>query len=164
MKYEHEEIKKKVNIAIDILFKNDSFLLEKDVNERSISHKLAGYIQIQFPEWHVDCEYNRMKSKNMDEEYITKKLQLPINDLKSNDTNAKTVYPDIIVHKRGTENNLLAIEIKKKSNNTSKEFDHKKLNAFISQLKYTFGLFIELDVEKVSSIECINDKKAYETN
>jgi hypothetical protein len=153
MKYELEEIKEKVNIAIDILFKNDSFLLENDVNERSISHKLAEYLQILFPKWHVDCEYNRMKSRKMDKKYITKTLNLPITNLRSEDTDAKTVYPDIVVHKRGTDSNLLAIEIKKKSNNASKDFDYKKLKAFTSQLRYTFGLFIEFDGVKVSNFE-----------
>src|SRR4030042_3754738 len=56
--YEKEEIEYKIKIALGILFKNDSFLLEKDVNERSISHKLAEYLQEQFPDYDVDCEYN----------------------------------------------------------------------------------------------------------
>ncbi len=54
MDYKKEEIEKKVWIAVELLFKNDAFLLENDVNERSVSHKLAEYIQTQFPEWHAN--------------------------------------------------------------------------------------------------------------
>ncbi len=145
MNYSFEEINQKVNVAIGVLFKNDAFLLENDVNERSVSHKLAEYLQKQFPDWNVDCEYNRMKNQNNDEEYITKKLKLSIEDIKSDDAHAKTVYPDIIIHKRGTEHNLLVIEIKRYSNNSSKEFDFQKLKAFTSELEYALGLYIEFN-------------------
>lgn len=155
MNYKKEEIERKVATAIGVLFKNDAFLLENDVNERSISHKLAEYLQQQFPEYHVDCEYNRMKGKSMDEQYTTKTLHLPIGDVRSDDTKAKTVYPDIIVHKRGTKNNLLAIETKKKTNNSSKNFDYKKLRAFKAQLKYTFALFVEFNNKNLSEFEFV---------
>ncbi len=144
MNYSRDEIEKKVWVAIGVLFKNDAFLLENDVNERSVSHKLAEYLQKQFPDWNVDCEYNRMKNQNNDEEYITKKLNLNIENIRSDDVHAKTVYPDIIIHKRGTEHNLLVIEIKRCSNNSSKEFDSKKLEAFTTE-KYTYGLYIEFN-------------------
>lgn len=145
MNYSFEEINRKVNVAIGVLFKNDAFLLENDVNERSDSHKLAEYLQKQFPDWDVDCEYNRMKNQNNDEEYITKKLNLNIENIRSDDVYAKTVYPDIIIHKRGTEHNLLVIEIKRHSNNSSKEFDFIKLKAFTSELEYALGLYIEFN-------------------
>jgi hypothetical protein len=44
------EIKKNLYAAINLLFKNDSFLLKESVNERSITHKLAEYLQQQFPD------------------------------------------------------------------------------------------------------------------
>jgi hypothetical protein len=37
----------------------DSYLLEVDANERSMSHRFGMFLQSQLPEWHVDCEYNR---------------------------------------------------------------------------------------------------------
>lgn len=146
MNFRIEQIKEKVNKAVNLLLKNDLFLLEKNVNERSVSHKLAEYLQQQFQEFSVDCEYNRMKDKNMDTEFITKKLNFDIESLISNDTTAKTVYPDIIIHHRGTGNNLLVIEVKKTINKSTKNFDFKKLNAFRSKpLQYKFGLYIEFD-------------------
>lgn len=144
-KYSKEEIENRIDIAVDMLKCKDLFLLQKDVNERGITHKLAEYLQQQFPEYNVDCEYNRMKNQKMDDKYITKKLNLPIVDLRSNDTTAKTVYPDIIIHKRGTENNLVVIEIKKKLSDEDKKYDINKLEAFKKQLGYKNSLFIEFD-------------------
>ena len=38
----------------------EGYLLEANVNERSLTHKLAEYLQaVVGPEWSVDCEYNR---------------------------------------------------------------------------------------------------------
>lgn len=59
----------------------------------------------------------------------------------SADTNATTVYPDIIVHRRGTSDNHLVIEIKKQTGGPS-ERDLQKLRALRSQLGYRFALFI----------------------
>ena len=91
------------------LKKNDWKLLKSDVNERSITHKLAIYLQENFPNFDVDCEYNR---DGLD----PKMLNLPVSNILDNDTEAKTVFPDIIIHERGTKNNILVIEVKKSSN------------------------------------------------
>ena len=45
--------------SIRLLIKNDFYLLEIGTNERSVAHKLAEYLQQEFPNRHVDCEYNR---------------------------------------------------------------------------------------------------------
>jgi len=57
MKYPtKEELKQKVARAIDRLFRRDESLFKLDVNERSISHRLAAYLQDEFgDEWDVDC-------------------------------------------------------------------------------------------------------------
>lgn len=158
MNFKIEEIKEKVNKAVNLLLKNDLFLLEKNVNERSISHKLAEYLQQQFQEFSVDCEYNRMKDKNMDTEFITKKLNFDIESLNSDDTTAKTVYPDIIIHRRGPGNNLLVIEVKKTINKSTKNFDFEKLNAFRGKhLRYKFGLYIEFDTNGMETMKWFVD-------
>lgn len=59
-----------VVIALDRLIDKDRLLFEIDVNERSITHRLALYLQGAFPGWHVDCGYNR-------DEFETKELELP---------------------------------------------------------------------------------------
>ena len=122
------------------LKKNDWKLLKSDVNERSITHKLAIYLQENFPNFDVDCEYNR---GGLD----PKILNLPVSNILDNATKAKTVFPDIIIHERGTNNNILVIEVKKSSNrNSNGRTDEEKLYAYIQQLGYRFGLFIKLYV------------------
>jgi hypothetical protein len=69
-------------------------------------------------------------------------------DIKWDDTEAKTVFPDIVVHERGNDkNNLLVIEIKKSGNNSVREsFDKGKLKAFTKEpYSYELGLFIKFD-------------------
>src|SRR5260370_2676914 len=109
MKYPtRDELQQKVKSAIDHLFHRDGDLFTLDANERSISHKLASYLQEEFgDEWNVDCEYNRDRH---DTKYL-QSFNVSDKSVKTNDTNAKTVYPDIIVHHRNTSDNALVIEI-----------------------------------------------------
>ncbi len=55
----HDLIKQKIRTSLKKLREHDNTLLEINVNERTISHKLAEYIQNGFLEFSVDCEYNR---------------------------------------------------------------------------------------------------------
>jgi hypothetical protein len=154
--YEKEEIEYKIKIALGILFKNDSFLLEKDVNERSISHKLAEYLQEQFPDYDVDCEYNwqtddfeeRSHKKQVVFTSEEEALFYPKTDKERiKDNNAHTVYPDIIVHKRGhNQNNLMIVEIKKSSNSDekAKEKDKLKLEKYKEKFSYSYTLFLDI--------------------
>lgn len=136
MIYSIDEIKKKVNVAIGVLLKNDAFLLKNDVNERSVSHKLAEYLQGHFPDWNVDCEYNRKGSAQKILEGISECSEERATD---------RVYPDIIIHQRNTNNNLLVLEIK--TNNQNPICDVTKLKLFTSdrEYKYLFGLFIKFN-------------------
>jgi hypothetical protein len=132
-----------VKQAIDMLFTNDIFLLENDVNERTITHKLAEYIQGAFENWHVDCEYNKNYQNS---ELLQKNLLLPRNSKKVDidDLEAKTVYPDIIVHGRGTDSNLLVMEVKKSTSTQSIDFDTLKLHQYKKELHYKYALFLIL--------------------
>ena len=95
MTYTKEEIERKVNSCLQILRERDKYLLDNNLNERTITHKLATYLQEEFPDLNVDCEYNRLEN-------IVKTLRLPRDRVNWDDTEAKTVFPDIIIHKRGT--------------------------------------------------------------
>ena len=132
-----EQINQAIRAALVTLLRSDSELLIFDVNERSITHRLAVYLEEYFPGWNVDCEYNR-------DHEDPKRLDLQRRDTNSADTQATTVFPDIIVHKRGTDQNLLVIEMKKSSNPEGDEFDFQKLNEFKGQLGYQFAIFIEV--------------------
>jgi isocitrate dehydrogenase len=134
--YPIDEIKKKVAVCLGIFFKNDSFLLQNDTNERTIAHKLAEYLQTEFPDWNVDCEYNR-KGFNI-------KTLENIHEC-SEQRKTDRVYPDIIVHRRNKNDNLLVIEIKV---NADDYCDIEKLKKFTSsseKYKYQSGLFIRFN-------------------
>ena len=132
-----KEIKKQVNVAIKILFKKDRFLLKNKVNERAVAHKLAEYFQQLFPAWHVDCEYNKKRLESKE-----------LGGINECDEQKRTdrVYPDIIIHQRNTDSNLLVIEIKTIRNEEA--CDIQKLKLFTNQTgdyRYQLGLFIKFN-------------------
>jgi hypothetical protein len=156
----------------------EKFLLENNLNERTITHKLAEHLKAHFCDYDVDCEYNRMpkNNKNMTEEYITKRLNLDIKKVKTDDDNGQTVFPDIIIHKRGeNEQNYLVIEVKKKKfaneiirgskeKETHRDFDKKKLKAYTKtkELKYKFGVYLEFNGKGISEMKFFKDGKELE--
>lgn len=137
-----------LNEALEQLLRADEELLCNDVNERSISHRLASYLEPYFPGWNVDCEYNR----NHDN---PKRLDIKRRDTSSDDTQATTVFPDIIVHKRNTDENLLVIEIKKTSSRENDDYDLGKLNAFKVQLEYSFAVFLKIKVGAQTGVDSL---------
>lgn len=144
-------IKNSLDKALEKLLKSDAQLLYNDVNERSISHRLACYLEPFFPDWNVDCEYNR-------EHDDPKRLEIPKRKILSDDTHATTVFPDIIVHKRNTNDNLLVIEMKKTTSNVTDDHDSNKLKAFKSQLGYKFAVFLKLRTGGCAEIETLDWK------
>lgn len=145
--------------AISEFLLKESFLFSENLNERTLTHKLAEYIQKYFQDYHVDCEYNSMM---LGEEYITKRLNLNIENVNTDDITQKTVFPDIIIHKRGDNvDNLVVIEVKKKENNHSKEFDLKKLEAFKRELNYTWAFYIEFDNLGIVEIKVVETGDVY---
>jgi hypothetical protein len=125
----------RILVAANHLLNHDGYLFTCDLNERSITHKFAEQLQREFQEWDVDCEYNR-------DHHDPKRLDLPSrHDIRSDDLNAKTVFPDIIIHKRGTDQNFVVIEVKKSSNPESDDWDLAKLAAFKNQLGYEIAMF-----------------------
>lgn len=141
---EIEEIKSIIKNAIEKLISSDSVLLEIDVNERTITHRLAIYIEELIPGWDVDCEYNRLFD-DAKKVVVSKKIfhNMDINTTIF-DEDAKTVFPDIIVHKRESKENLVVIEVKKTTNRISDETDLGKLQAYKEQLGYAHAVFIRL--------------------
>ncbi len=105
-----------------------------------MTHKLAEYLQQEFQGWNVDCEYNRDRAD-------VKKLTLPRQGIDWDDVEARTVFPDIIVHHRTTNDNLLVVEAKKSSSKINDEFDLGKLEQFKGDpFHYRYGLFIRFYV------------------
>ncbi|MEN9597336.1 MAG: hypothetical protein RL236_1770, partial [Pseudomonadota bacterium] len=120
--------------------RKDDYLLDHDVHEQAISHKLACYIGNEIGDWNVDAEYNRNKESPK---------SLNINGKNSN------VRPDILIHRRGKNNNdgksgnnnLVIIEVKKKPTEEDKQKDIEKIKAFINDYPYyyKFGAFVSFN-------------------
>lgn len=146
--YNEGEIREKVEATVRLLQERDAYLLEHSANDRSITHRLAIYLEEQFPDWNVDCEYNRKGG-------VTKLLYLDAQPIKSDDAQGTTVYPDIIVHRRGRNDagsNLLVIEVKKSSSNVSDAHDREKLEKFKSELGYQYALPLKIGVGPQRSV------------
>ena len=147
MQTQEVDIRKVLEEALEQLKDQDSYLFNVDANERSLTHKLAEYLQARLPAgWNVDCEYNRNQG---DTKKLIQKLRAIAGEPRYDDTDAKTVFPDIIIHKRGNnESNLLVIEIKKSTNRDSEGIvDKEKLNAFRQPpFCYRNAVFIKLVV------------------
>lgn len=137
-----EELIKK---SLDDLYQNDEYLIKHRVAERDITSKFAHYFQNNMREtiiadYDVDCEYNRdgYGMKNID---------------------GTLVYPDFILHKRGTnDSNLLIIEFKTWWNSDNRE-DIEKLKAMMShwyRYQYQYGYSIILNQERDSvTVTCV---------
>lgn len=141
------ELQNKVKVALKKFLSEDKFLLKKNLNERTITHKLAEYLQKEFSHWNVDIEYNR----NIDK---VKKLHVHgTNETTWGNSDAQTIFPDIIIHNRGNnKNNLLIIEAKKSNNPDQGNFDKEKLIELAkSPFLYKFGLFILFSIEPNSN-------------
>ncbi len=111
----------KVNKAIEVFYKTDSFLLESKMNEMTICGRLAMYLQDEFKdfrEYYVDIEYYRLK--------------VPRKNANLRDDRIRC---DILFHSRGAYHsrvdNLLAIEAKLEGNTDDGGTDRKRLEDFV---------------------------------
>ncbi len=130
---ELENIKIIINKVLNEFYERDSVLVDynscsKLICERTISARLAMYLQNAFKEYEVDCEYNKH-----------------INDIKTIDN--KKIFPDIVIHKRkNDEDNLIWIELKKyNSYKKSIDNDRERLTIVTKEnfdFKYQYGVLI----------------------
>ncbi|OIQ78007.1 hypothetical protein GALL_402950 [mine drainage metagenome] len=134
--------------ALSELLANDHDLLELDANERSITFRFAMYLQPRFPDWTVDCEFNRdgVEPKRLGH------LELYPD---SEDEEAKTVFPDVIVHRRGTKQNYLVVEFKKSTSRVGRQIDLRKLRGYKQQLGYVHALFVEVGTGGQASVAAL---------
>jgi hypothetical protein len=130
-------VKEKATRSVRLVCARDSFLLEHAAHERSITHKLAEYLQLEFPDYNVDCEYNRhgLAAKLLPRECSGHAQEF--------------VFPDIVVHVRGNDgSNLLVIEAKPAKRTRVPQCDAAKLVEFTKpdgKYHYQLGLFIGFD-------------------
>ena len=128
-----DDVIEKSQQVIDLFLSEEVQLLINNSSEQAITHRLAVKLEKAFEGWDVDCEYNRNQE-------TIKRLMYAVSP--DGQIEERNVVPDIIVHKRMTENNLLVSEVKKSTNQEPDDRDLAKLNAFKEQLGYKYALFI----------------------
>ena len=138
----------KLIAALQEFYAREAYLMERDLGERALTHRLAVHVEKQFSGWEVDCEFDRLGDRT---------LKLPHGTIVSTDDHlAKSVYPDIVVHQREIPNNLLAIEIRKASNHQPIEHDVHKLQALTDPhlwFAYAVGVMVTLAKKNVTHTE-----------
>jgi hypothetical protein len=143
----HAELNKLV-AALQEFYARESYLLERDLGERALAHRLAVQIECQFAGWDVDCDYNRLGERM---------LRLPRGTIVStDDALGKSVYPDIVVHQRAVPKNLLAVEVRKAANHQPLDHDRYKLKALTDPhlwFAYLIGVLLTLAKKQVINPE-----------
>src|ERR1700761_3831607 len=134
----HSELEKVV-AALKEFYAGETFLFEHDLGERALTHRLAVQVERQFPDFDVDCEFDRLGQRT---------LNLPRGSIVSTDDHlGKSIYPDVVVHQRRVPVNLLAIEVRKASNHQPVEHDRHKLRALTDPhlwFAYWIGVLLTL--------------------
>lgn len=132
---EQDKIEAVVLAAVQTLYQEEIGILKLDVAERTICGRLASILQRSFSGHAVHTEYNRHGTD-------PKELELP------NAEGVPTfmrVYPDIVVHQPGHDDeNLIVMEIKKTTNSTTDGADLMKLEQIKYQIGYDFAAFLRL--------------------
>jgi hypothetical protein len=157
MKVSRSEIERLLCESIEELFTKDAWLLQNDVSERCLTHKLAEYVQDRIPHLNVDCEYNRNATAGPREPKTLYGLrsssrQTRVQAVNDDDPTGCSVFPDIIVHRRKTNrDNLLVVEVKKNKRRYGGDLDRRKLVAFTERgeendYKFKYGAFVVLAI------------------
>lgn len=130
-----------VETSVRTLLDKDEILFRRGASEWTVAHRLAVYLEKfseDYPEWVVDCEFNRQPFDEESSEYARNQTKKVGGD---------TRRPDIIVHKRADPereiegDNLLAIELKV---NEESDGDLNAIEQIKSEKDYEFGVFVDL--------------------
>jgi hypothetical protein len=138
----------KLIVALQEFYARETYILERDLGERTLTHRLAVLVELHFAGWEVDCDYDRLGDRT---------LKLPHGTVASTDDHlGKSVYPDIVVHQRDIPNNLLALEVRKAVNHQPIEHDQHKLRGLTDPhlwFAYAIGVLLTLDKKQVAASE-----------
>lgn len=120
--------------ALKRLYQVDYDNIQFGVSERNICARLAHHVEnimreydqlhevSPFKGYYVDVEYNRMG--NGDLKHYENSMHRP-----------QYMVSDLLIQSRGIENNLLAVEMKKKGNHKNEKEDKERLMSLVSSAK-----------------------------
>ncbi|GBF08136.1 hypothetical protein DAERI_230027 [Deinococcus aerius] len=166
---EEEVILQRSQRALADLWAFDRLLIERKLNPKSLVHRLAVYLERQFPGFHTDCEYSRnsrVDEPTYDFPYMSRPRQ---RDLRRNlirqglsepeaEAATQTVtgaYPDIIVHYREENHlNVLVVEVRLLGDargwgsvlDAKEKLQRYTLPGEQGLFRYAVGLLVELGV------------------
>lgn len=147
---ETNTILENIENAISNLLAGEIDTLRRGLNELNVSTHLAFYLKPIFLQHDVDPEYNGDIDKPNDRKAldIARKRIIEVGKNPNQNDNYK-LSPDIIIHKRGTnESNLVVIEVKKDIHSKNlKDFDlikleHLTIDYLDNHYNYKIGIAI----------------------
>jgi hypothetical protein len=143
----HSELNRLIS-ALQEFYARERFILDRDLGERALTHRLAVHVERNFLGWDVDCDFNRLGERTM---------LLPRGAIVSTDDSlGKSIYPDIVVHRRAVPDNLLALEVRKAANYQPVAHDRHKLMALTDPhlwFAYWIGVLVILGRTGVTGVE-----------
>ncbi len=150
------EIRLRVETALRQLSVLDRHLLVNDANERALRHRLAVQLEKHFDNWDVDCEYDIFEADGARLTELERALTIAVMGRPvARDSFGLSVFPDIIIHHRKTDENLLAVEIRKSTSPVGEEVDRAKLAAWKSDpVRFRYACLVRLQVGPVSGNPC----------
>lgn len=137
----------KIQKCAQKLYKKDKDLFKGGLCERSLMFRLAHYLQEEFKNYFVDCEFNKLCFKeNMSG---NKMMPDPITG------DLKRIFVDIIIHKRNSDlnDNCICLELKRTRRYMENDIHRLKIMTSADGFKhedkeyvfnYDFGFFILL--------------------
>lgn len=146
--------------CLNNVYEKDTSLFErnqgKGISERCIAFRFAYYLQNEYPNFFVDCDFNSSFEFRPDgtggftrRERNGKQFQIQNEDGTSI---TKGLFVDIIVHKRNYEinNDVVCFELKKWNNNRpdQRDSDYNKLTQLTSIYGYKYGFHLIFGKEK----------------
>ncbi len=147
-----EWIIERVDRAISNLERQEATLFNPLGSERNIAQRFARWLEDEFPDWNIDCEYGQIVN-SVNHTAKTKVVEMLLIRQRNGGFRRLTspqrikVVPDIIIHHRGRRENLVAIEIKTSNDFEEIEFDKEKLRVYreYEPLRYRYSLFIRFE-------------------
>lgn len=142
-----ELLKKLLNMAVAKCYAQDNILIVQSMEQASVA-RIFYYMQELI---NTSREFNNLKNYNLDCEYNKKGKKI-----KETPRCLRGTRPDLILHKRGTNNdNLLIVEFKSRKASYKKHINGKwmdfvKLEDFTSPYIYNYklGIFVQLHKRK----------------